>query len=467
LTLSVKRVIGIGALVAGIFTAAAYVGQGAGVSDSAKGSRDVPSKAKDPPDTNPDDGTPAYLDLDVVRECVNTDVEQSDKPIPLHIYQFFGDAPRAIRQEVLAIAYRVEQLRGHRFTNDFKTEFPTRRELQKRLKEQSRSTSESKDELAEKSLVLLGITKPSDRIGQIRKNYVANVAAYYQPAKNKLVAPVGAAKKLDAAGKSTLAHELEHALVDQIIGIGKKVNTDSSYDESIALSAVVEGSATLLQIRFEVSSLSFAEQNQASTDTSGSGKKSDRLPYLVEQQQLFPYLGGLQFVCGLYERGGWKAVNRAFDNPPKSTAEVLFPTRFRSWKPVRPPRLDAPGPSWTTRPRADIGATDLLWLFEAPGDKRSAALDSPLDGAATWAGGELYTWTKGDRTSLGFTLVERGNGGVLCDYLFDWYEAMHSVRWPQDEDATRTGTTLELRGSKQSATGKCTGRNVELRITSN
>jgi hypothetical protein len=174
----------------------------------------------------------------------------------------------------------------------------------------------------------------------------------------------------------------------------------------------------------------FASGNLSPSDAldvlgSVSSAPSGSLPHYLEASEVFPYLAGESFVCHLYRRGGWKAVNAAYDRPPASTAQILFPARYdRRERPVEAPPAASPGAGWQRYYRSAIGAADLLWLFEAPGDKKSRALSQPRQRAAAWAGGDAVVWTKGRRTVLAVTLVERsGARPRLCASVRAWAQA--------------------------------------------
>jgi hypothetical protein len=148
------------------------------------------------------------------------------------------------------------------------------------------------------------------------------------------------------------------------------------------------------------------------------------LPYHLQASMLFPYEEGLRFVCELHERGGWRAVDRAYRKLPASTAEILFQERYgRSVRPVDPPDPPSPGGSWKRIDRQALGAAELLWLFEAPGGDESRALGTARLRARAWAGGELHTWASGDRTAVALRLVGRPSDYPLCRSVKLWRTA--------------------------------------------
>jgi hypothetical protein len=51
-------------------------------------------------------------------------------------------------------------------------------------------------------------------------------------------------------------------------------------------------------------------------------------PYVLRQNLLFPYSKGTPFVTRLFQKGGWELVNKAFENPPQSTEQILHPEKY-------------------------------------------------------------------------------------------------------------------------------------------
>jgi hypothetical protein len=139
---------------------------------------------------------------------------------------------------------------------------------------------------------------------------------------------------------------------------------------------------------------------------------------------VFPYTEGLRFVCALHERGGWRAVDRAYRRLPASSAEILFPERYGGGEqPVDPPDPPAPGGAWRRVDREALGAADLLWLFEAPGGDENRALGDARERVRAWAGGELHVWARGRRTAVALRLVERTSRHRLCSSMKAWRAA--------------------------------------------
>jgi hypothetical protein len=271
--------------------------------------------------------------------------------------------------------------------------------------------------------------------------------------------------RLGRYARLSLVHELEHALADQVLGLPTRVPGQGQGDAARAALSVVEGDAVLTTQRY-VLTLPVEDQvllaGPSLLATAEPGSLG--LPYYLEQERVFPYVYGLPFVCGLYAEGGWEAVNEAYDDPPNSTAEILFPEQYQDveipLEPRPPGRL--PG-RWKRATVEQFGVADLLWLFEAPGDDPSRALDNPIAPLDDWGGGELHLWTEGSLSAVGISLAERKSviRSDLCDAVQDWYRAAFpaadEVDGPIEEDLT-------MDGDRQDAVITCAGQGIRIGI---
>jgi hypothetical protein len=326
---------------------------------------------------------------------------------------------------VAAIAHEVERLRGLQFRVVRKPEYVGQAEMKRRIRKELERASSREIGVAERALVALAaIPKGMDLETVARNQLAADVAGYYDDRTRELVVLSDSDRKLNAVERVTLAHELDHALTDQRLGLPG--NPDGAppggEDAETAGTALAEGDATLLMVAYAQANFSPSDALDALSSAAGG---SGHLPHYLEASEVFPYIDGEKFVCRLYRRGGWRAVDAAYRRPPVSTAQILFPQRYlRSERPVAPPPARSPGRSWKRFDRAAVGAADLLWLFEAPGDKPARALSQPSQRAAAWAGGMAVIWTRGPRTDLELTLVERRRARPrLCASMRAWAKA--------------------------------------------
>jgi hypothetical protein len=313
-------------------------------------------------------------------------------------------------------------------------------------------------------LEALGAVPPGTDLRQTRARTLGSqVVGFYVPETGELVVEAEGGE-LGTVDRITLAHELEHALADQNLDLPIPLQPKPGReDRDLAGMAVIEGDATLTMQRYAFT-LSFEEQFELSDPALQAEAEAGLagLPHYLRQELLFPYESGLSFVCDLYAEGGWEAVNDAYRDPPTTSAQILFPDRYTAGEEaVDPPDPGDPGRGWQLEGRHELGAANLLWLFEAPGGRRSGALDGARTGASAWAGGEVHLWQRGPDTALGVSLAEREGLDVLCSAMSHWY----AVAFPNvEESGSALDGGLELDGARQDAVLQCTDDEVHLGI---
>jgi hypothetical protein len=190
-------------------------------------------------------------------------------------------------------------------------------------------------------------------------------------------------------GEAVLAHELVHALEDQSFG-GFKRNVVPFADSSTAHHALAEGSATLAEVQYRIKHL--GSKGPADRVLGGVEKQTTdpAAPPGVNVLQSFPYVGGGKFAADLHREGGWKVVDKAHDDPPKTTSAVLHPDEWPNEDTTTDPRFsiaDALGADWGRLGRADLGEVDTLAVLRSGLSEEDAA--KAADG---WRAGRFEAW---------------------------------------------------------------------------
>ncbi len=256
------------------------------------------------------------------------------------------------------------------------------------------------------------------------------VAGYYDPDSGDLVvATIASDAPLGPIDQVTLAHELIHALTDSELNFPDIIDDPRADPERVrAIQALIEGDATLGMQQFSLGAIDLLDQFGMILDPrlAASQADLDEVPYLLSNGLQLPYLEGMSFACSLYADGGWEAVDAAYDAPPDTTAEILFPDLYKEgWQAGTPAAAGAPGEGWSELRTAGFGAVDLLNLFSAPGDNTSASLDNVRERVRAWGGGTATVWTRGPDTAVLLNLVDEGVEGIpsLCDSMEAWVRA--------------------------------------------
>ncbi|MBS1870921.1 MAG: hypothetical protein JSS99_14805 [Actinobacteria bacterium] len=295
---------------------------------------------------------------------------------------------------VRLIERRVEALRGLRFRRPVPVAVVSVAQARREgLADFDRGQPATQRRVGEELLKLLGLLPPgSDLRGIEGSVYGEQVAGYYDPRRKRLALVRGA-----GVDDVTLAHELTHALEDQYADL-EKLGAGGGDDASTAQQALVEGSATYVMDRYAARWPSRAPLGDAlagMTQVTGATP----LPQYVARTLVFPYFQGEAFVRALLSAGGggWTLVNVAERaRPPRTTAEILQPSRWlRAQQPVRV-ALRSAGAPWRRLTASTLGEEDLAALL-TPSTGAGAA--RALTGG--WRGGRYALWRRGPLPAAG------------------------------------------------------------------
>jgi hypothetical protein len=430
-----------------------------------------PDDASGEPDDAPGDGGSGDLFGDTfqgllgdseVLECIGGDVTgEGLEDLP-------SDEAGSPTESIKGLARSVERMRELRFSEPVEPELLPPAVANRHLIELFTQDYSRRDaEIEGRILESLGAIPAGTNLFKMRKDALsAGVAGFYDPVSGELVvkSPEG---EFGAIEEVTLAHELEHALADQALGLQRILDEDPSpphLDSALAGLAVVEGDATLLMQRYSLAALDFGDQLALAGDPSvvRAQRVLEESPPYIQAELLFPYRDGLEFVCNRYLRGGWEAVDRAYSRPPTTTAQVMSPELYR--KRLRPAPPNNPGSlpdPWKREHAGSFGAAPLLWHLQAPGGNESAAVSGAEQVAESWGGGKLHLWVRREESAVGIALSERSKSGNLCEAVTDWLAAT-------DPGATTanvgTGETLAVDGDDRDVVVTCPGDEVRAGI---
>jgi hypothetical protein len=241
----------------------------------------------------------------------------------------------------------VERIRGLKFTEAVTTVDIDRKELPARLREQFEKTLPYSVEQWGDVLRALRLVGRDDQDSEIVSSlidlYESQVLAYYDPASKTFFVvkqlPDAIASIGDMAGPLNAGvriHELTHALQDQHFHLGDiDEETRDDTDANLAWHALVEGEASLVMMQYMIENAGGAFDEMIKTDMlsgaiaamNGQAASLGGPRYFAEMLK-FPYIDGMRFVVDAYRRGGWKEMDRVYQNPPRSTREILHPDEY-------------------------------------------------------------------------------------------------------------------------------------------
>jgi hypothetical protein len=279
-------------------------------------------------------------------------------------------------------------------------------------------------------MVLFGLIEPGTDLGDLEIDLLGEqVAGYYDSETNEMVVVTSGNEEGSgsASDEITFAHETVHALQDQHFDLvalqdEAKVETD---DEYLAISALIEGDATIGQVQYMAEHPGLLLQLQRELEGLDSTILDSAPPFIVSTL-LFPYDEGATFVTALYDEGGWDLVNQAYANPPQSTEQILHPEKYLEGEApievaVNDP-LPALSPGWEILEVNTFGEY-MTGLFLDSGEIRPS---TALEAAEGWGGDEYVVAAREDGTAL-----------------------VWSTEWDTEEDAEEFFTVLSTHEIKR------------------
>jgi len=307
----------------------------------------------------------------------------------------------------------------------------------------------SERESDQKQLAALGLIKPTDDLVQIQLDLLSDqVVGVYDPDAKSLfvLADQGA---LGPAERMTYAHELNHALQDQHFDLNKVAPKHPvSNDQSLAVHAVVEGDAIMLQTLWATANLSPDQLIQLARSAGGSGDSLARVPLIVRTELLFPYVEGSAFVRQIYHQAGnsYAAVDNLLRNPPESTAQLLHPQKYVDR--VHPVTVELPalaaqlGSDWQAVGSGVLGELDTRVLLEEWGTSHGDAARV----AAGWSGDQWQLVEKDGRSAI--VLKSTWDSPAAASDFFSAYASGLRNRFdsatPEESSSTRQALTTPV-----------------------
>jgi len=263
------------------------------------------------------------------------------------------------------------------------------------------------------------------------------------------------------------AHEMTHALEDQRYDIdGRIAKVLDDDDASFALSAVVEGSATIAAAVYVTHQLAAGTLDQERISAMNEAVQTERLnamPDLLKRQLLGPYVLGMTFLArgdaaGL-SRGFPKSdVDAAWAHPPRSSEQILHPDKY--WNPGR---RDDPKRVTIANPRSRLGkdwmlaGSGVLGELTLGGLVGVAAPDTATlaTGGGTWTNAAASGWG-GDR----FELWSDGKDDVVL-LLTQWDTVRDAVEFADALPQGRAGFAYRKQGAKVGIVAGATGERCD------
>jgi hypothetical protein len=268
---------------------------------------------------------------------------------------------------------------------------------------------------------------------ELRSATGSSTAGFYVPAADR-IRIITDSPDTPTIDNTTLVHELVHALQDQQGDLGERIADTETQDAGLATDGVVEGEANYIEQRYV--ERCGVEWDCVETPSSGSGAgEPPNLGILLTLLQ--PYSDGPVYIDHLRERGGWDAVDAAFDDPPTSTEQIIHLT---DEEPVPIEYTDRAGDGWETFPNQGIDGADTVGeasmyvMFWYQARTAGARTVSPRSVGRT--SGPLDTYNYDAEPSAGWgndrVIPYRQGRGEDARYGYVWV-----TEWDTERDATQ------------------------------
>jgi hypothetical protein len=304
------------------------------------------------------------------------------------------------------------------------------------------------------------------------------VAGYYDP-KTKTV------NLLDWLGaeqqKPVLAHELTHALQDQSFSLEKYMKPadadldkkkeitlqDIANDEiSTTRQAVVEGQAMVVLVDYMLAPLGESLKDspqvvealkQGMLVGTADAVQFQNAPIYMKEALTFPYRYGIDFIAEMLAKGGKeKAFATLFQNPPRTTRQIMEPQTYLSGEHLEPMQLPDFRQVFKNYDRFDVGAIgefDVAVLID-----QYAGAETSHQMYPNWRGGYYYAARpKGDPAApLALLYVSRWSNterasqfaAIYAKALAKRYTHVHDVAENGKDPAVQTAALEKLTGKR-------------------
>jgi hypothetical protein len=262
----------------------------------------------------------------------------------------------------------------------------------------------SERESDQKLLSTLGIVGPNDSVASILVGVLQEQILGVYNEDDKIMYLLSNPVEFGSDEKVTFAQEFDHALQDQYFDLSTLAPKHPDNDDrSLAVQALTQGDATLIQRLWAQRNLTASELNQLGQ--SGGTSRLLSAPLFLREQLLFPYGDGYNFVKQIYQTSGYAGVDDVYRNPPQSTAQILHIDKYR--KHVAPLEVTLPdlsqgalGDGWRRINSNVLGELDLRLILSQLTDSTQG-----VHGSNGWAGDRWELLEKDGRQALAIKSV--------------------------------------------------------------
>jgi len=317
--------------------------------------------------------------------------DQVDTELPIEM-----ETPVPIEDQMDLIEQQISEIRSLEIDTEISRSLLSTEELRQRVFEDFLNDY-SQEEAREDALVLWSfglLDRDFDLYNFYLELYSEQIAGFYDSETKEMFVIQNDA--FAGPERLTYAHEFVHALQDVHYDIenGLRFNDADCKEDGercTVISALLEGDASLAETQW-LSKYATPRDNREIAEfyTDFSSPVFDSAPAFMQEDFIFPYQRGQDFVQSLYDEGGWEAVNNAYSQPPTSTEQILHPERYPDDMPIKvemPDLTAVLGSGWDEIDRGVVGEW-YTYLILSAGMDTDANLSNgkALRAAAGWEG---------------------------------------------------------------------------------
>jgi len=260
---------------------------------------------------------------------------------------------------------RVETVRDLEFETSVPVEVISRAELRERRSgdgNSSATNTSTANRLHQnvKWEAMLSIGEDENALSTFQSTQTATIGGFYNYQQDRIVI-VSENATSPKMNEITLSQELFHALQDQRLAVSFNRSTREGNNAALG---IIEGDGNLVDRRYQQRCESGEWNCLLPQASGGGGGGSDDINYGIYLTQYQPYSDGPRFVRGIYNEGGWDAVNAVYENPPASTEQVIYPEMYPDEGPAEISFTDTSSDEWTI-PDLGNGSVDYARFGQA------------------------------------------------------------------------------------------------------
>jgi hypothetical protein len=343
----------------------------------------------------------------------------------------------AISQQMDEIQAQVIRLRGLQSSGPVRRTLITRTQLEERVVNDFFKDYSPEDAQNDQAvLVAFGLLPPGFELRSFyEKMYTEGIAGYYDNQTKDMYVVAG--QGFGGEERLTYSHEYTHALQDQNFdienGLGFSEAACKQQSERCAgVQALIEGDATLVEQDWLLGASTPLDRKQIQEAVNSLKMPVyDSAPAFLQQDFLFPYRSGEEFVQSLFDRGGWPAVNAAFRAPPVSTEQILHPDRYPDDRPVEvafPDLAPALGSGWKLANQSPLGEWYTSLVLAYGYDPRTRLATGTAQTAVEgWGGDQYAVYTHGSAVEA--VLVTQWDTLEDASQFRDAFARYGAARW--------------------------------------